>query len=36
MIKKANRNTTQKVVDNFNIKELIEFERFCIDNYRIV
>lgn len=32
LLKKPEVNTTQNVIDKFDIKELIEFERFCRDN----
>ena len=32
LLKKPGINTAQDLLDKFNIKELIEFERFCRDN----
>lgn len=32
LLRKASGNTVENVFDKFNIKELIEFERFCRDN----
>ncbi len=32
LLKKPSANTAQDLMDKFNIKELIEFERFCRDN----
>ena len=32
LLKKPTENSIQNVVDKFDIKELIEFERFCRDN----
>lgn len=32
LLKKPEVNTAQNVIDKFDIKELIEFERFCRDN----
>ncbi|OIV42605.1 nuclear transport factor 2 family protein [Flavobacterium johnsoniae] len=32
LLRKPSANTAENVIDKFNIKELIEFERFCRDN----
>lgn len=32
LLRKPSGNTLENVIDKFNIKELIEFERFCRDN----
>lgn len=32
LLRKPSENTLENVIDKFNIKELIEFERFCRDN----